>query len=64
MTLWWYRSLCAGTCARPLTLMSRPDATVFGFVPDVILNVDSTANSAFVIGFVNAGIGILLDFWY
>jgi len=38
-------------------LTSRLDVAVFGFVPDVILNVDPTAGGAVAIGFVTAGIG-------
>jgi len=64
MTLCGYCNLCAETRVCPLTLVGGSNVTMFGFVPDVFFTVDSTANKVVAIGFVTAGIGILLDFWY
>jgi hypothetical protein len=59
-----YCDLCTETCVCPLTLTSRSTATVFGFFPNVIFSVESTANRAVAIGGVTAGTGLVLDFWH
>jgi len=43
-------NLCAETCACALTLQSRLNVTVSGFVPDVIFSVDFAVNGAVAIG--------------
>lgn len=45
----------------PLTLTSRSNATVLGFIPGVIFSIESTANKVFIIRGVIDGIMLVLD---
>ena len=58
--------ICALRVASLLTPTpaNRLNATVFGFVPDVIFSVDSAAKRAVAISGVSAGAGLVLNFWY
>jgi len=64
MALCRYCNLCAEIHVCPLTLVSWSNATVFGFVLDASFTADPTANKVVAIGFVTAGIGFVLGFWY
>ena len=47
-----------------LTLSLRVDATVFGFSPGNLFNLDDLAKRALIISSIAAAIGLFVDVWF